>query len=459
MRPLRRALVTACALTKTTDLVARYTGARWFLPDVLVHRFAGLGGFEIAEFTAHLDAARSFSDQGWTGHWQRLAADRTASAYRALTVVAAERGERLPQADVLFGADAMMFVELLGRLLGPAAEFLGDRGAAPGPDAVERFLSGRPVGAAERARVVAMDELVKAIVYHLVAAWPGATPARLRAYHASRRLFEMLLTALGPQLDVEVGAVEIPAGSEIVRAVTVFPKGARRCPVVLVTNGLDGTVQELVLPLLTYRNTGLGMLIMEMPGSYTAARPMSAASEEIYRSVLDYLGAHRRVDAGRIAMFGMSFGGYWAARLAAVDTRLRCAVCVGTPTHRGFGPAAALGMPEPVLRTMGAAVGAGSVFGIGRKLAALSLRGMYHRIGIPLLVVDGDADSVVDVRDSAELAASVPGATLRLYPSDDHCAPGHFVEWLDEAMAWLCRGIGERAETVDPHRLDRRDSR
>ncbi|WP_433665093.1 alpha/beta hydrolase family protein [Nocardia sp. CA-128927] len=459
MRPLRRALVTACALTKTTDLVARYTGARWFLPEVLVHRFAGLGGFEIAEFTAQIDNARSFSDQGWTEHWERLAADRTATAYRALTVVAAERGERLPQSDVLFGADAMMFAELLGRLLGPAAEFVGDRGPAPGADAVERFLSGRPVDAGERSMVVALDVLVKAIVYHLVAAWPGATAARLRAYRTSRRLFEVLLTALGPWLGVEVEAVEIPAGSEIVRAITVFPTGTRRCPVLLVTNGLDGTVQELVLPLLKYRNAGLGMLIMEMPGSYTAPRPMSAASEEVYRSVLDYLSAHRRVDAGRIAMFGMSFGGYWAARLAAVDARLRCAVCVGTPTHRGFGPAAAIGMPQPVLRAMGAAVGAGSMLGIGGKLAALSLRGMYQRIGIPLLVVNGEHDAVIDVRDSMELAAAVPGATLRLYPDDDHCAPGHFVDWLDDAVAWLWRGIGGRGETVDPHRLDRRDSR
>lgn len=437
MRTLRRAVVSACALTRTTDIVAGFTGARWFLPDVLVRRFATLGGIDLADFAAQLDAARSFGDRGWTEHWEQLALGWTDVAYCALAGVAVEHNVRLPRADELFGSNAMRYRDLLGGLLGPAAEFLGDRGPVPGPDAVERFLSGRSVGAGERARVVALDGLIKAIVYHLVAAWPGTTPARLRAYHASRRLSEVLLIALGPWLGVEVSAVEIPAGPEIVRAITVFPAGARRCPTLLVTNGLDGTVQELALPLLKYRSAGVGLLIMEMPGSYIAAGPMSAASTEIYRSVLDYLCAHRRVDADRIGMLGMSFGGYWAARVAAVDARLRCAVCVGTPTHRGFGPRAALGVPEPVLRSMRFAVGAGSALGIGRRLAGLSLRELYHRIGIPLLVVGGDRDTIVDARDSMELAAAVPGAMLRLYPGDDHCAPNHFAAWLDDAMAWL----------------------
>ncbi|MBF6542057.1 alpha/beta hydrolase family protein [Nocardia brasiliensis] len=435
MNALRRAVITACALTRTTDLLAGHTGARWFVPEVLIPRFAALGGFDATVFAAQLTAVRSFDDGQWTEYWQRLADERLAAAYRGLATVAAGQGERLPEAHTLFGHGAARSAGQLGRLLEPVAEFVGDRGPVPRRDAIDRALhAAAPIDAA---RITVSDSLLQAIAYQIVAAWPGGTPARLRAYRRARLLSELLLTALGPALGLDIAVVEISAGHEIVRAVTIFPRGTRRCPVLLVTNGLDGTVAELALPLLKYRNTGLGLLIMELPGSQAVARPDPVAAPEVYRAVLDYLSAHRRVAADRIAMFGMSFGGYWAARTAAVDARVRCVVCCGAPAHRAFRPAGAFGVPEPVLRAMGVAFGARTLRRIGAELATLSLRRWYADIGIPMLVIGGDCDTVVDSRDARELAAAVPNATLRLYPGDDHCAPAHFVDWLDAALRWL----------------------
>ncbi|AFU01971.1 alpha/beta hydrolase family protein [Nocardia brasiliensis] len=440
MNALRRAVITACALTRTTDLVAGYTGARWFVPEVLIPRFAALGGFDATVFTAQLAAVRAFDDVRWTAYWQRLADERLAAAYRGLTTVAAEQGERLPDPLMLFGHGAARSAEQLGRLVGPVAEFVGDRGPAPRRDVIDGAL--QAAAPLDAARIIALDSLLQAIAFQIVAAWPGATPARLRAYRRARSLSELLLTAVGPALGLDIAVIEISAGNESVRAVTIFPRGTRRCPVLLVTNGLDGTVGELALPLLKYRNTGLGLLIMEQPGSYAGARPGPVAAPEVYRAVLDYLSAHRRVAAGRIAMFGMSFGGYWAARTAAVDARVRCVVCSGAPAHRAFGPAGAFGVPEPVLRAMGVALGARTLRRIGAELATLSLRRWYADIGIPMLVIGGDCDKVVDSGDARELAAAVPNATLRLYPGDDHCAPAHFVEWLDMALHWLTAHLG-----------------
>ncbi|WP_338758525.1 alpha/beta hydrolase [Nocardia vulneris] len=440
MNALRRAVISACALTRTTGLLVGHTGARWFLPEVLIPRFAALGGFDAAVFTAQLTAVRSFDDEQWTAYWQRLADERLAAAYRGLATVAAGQGERLPDAHLLFGHGAARSAEQLGRLLGPVAEVAGDRGPVPRRDEIDRAL--RAATPLDVARIAVLDSLLQAIAYQIVAAWPGGTPARLRAYRRARLLAELVLTALGPALGLDIAVVEIAAGSEIVRAVTIFPRGTQRCPVVLVTNGLDGTAAELAFPLLKYRHTGLGLLLMELPGSYGGARPDPVAAPEVYRAVLDYLSAHRRVAADRIAMFGMSFGGYWAVRTAAVDARVRCAVCCGAPAHRAFGPAGALGVPEPVLRAMGGALGARTLRRIGAELATLSLRRWYADIRIPLLVIGGDRDQVVDVRDARELAAAVPSATLRLYPGDDHCAPAHFVEWLDTAVRWLTAHLG-----------------
>jgi len=45
-------------------------------------------------------------------------------------------------------------------------------------------------------------------------------------------------------------------------------------------------------------------------------------------------------------MVGMSFGGYWTARMAAADDRLACAIACGAPTHRSF--QGGLGTPEVI---------------------------------------------------------------------------------------------------------------
>ena len=71
------------------------------------------------------------------------------------------------------------------------------------------------------------------------------------------------------------------------------------------------------------------------------------------------------------------------------------------------------------------------------KLQALSLQGLYRQIRIPLLVINGDRDTLLSTQDSVDLAEGAPQATLKLYPQDDHCAMGHYREWLDLSQAWL----------------------
>src|SRR3546814_17930758 len=100
--------------------------------------------------------------------------------------------------------------------------------------------------------------------------------------------------------------------------------------------------------LLKYRRRGLGMVIMEMPGSNLARQSMSRDSAAIYQAVIDELSVNPRVDAGRLAMLGLSFGGYWAAHTSAVAAMRPGAVFVCVPTHRGFAPGAAQGRARPI---------------------------------------------------------------------------------------------------------------
>lgn len=434
----RRAAVTACALTHTTERATHRLGPVPFLPRLFADRFTHLGGISKEEFRIQLEGCRSFEDADWAGYWESFADRHLAAADAAL----AELGG--PSTGELLD-DAAVDVRALGELLAPAVTILSERGAAADPGAAERFCAENP---AHADAAIALDSLIKAMTYEFVAAWPGWSPLRLRAYERSHVLGEILLTALAPAMGVTIELVEIPFGDDDrVRGYLMAPSGVEKAPVALVSNGVEGTLAEALLPLLKYRSEDLAVFVMEMPGTYSYREPLSPAAERVYTKVIDFLAGDPRVDDERIGMMGLSFGAYWATRMAAVDSRLKVAAANGAPTNRSFGPLASIGLPEIMVSTLRNAAGATSLADTTKKLAAMSIADYYPRIPIPLLVINGADDTLVSTQDSIDIAIGAPYGQLVLYDGDDHCAMGHADEWMrlsqDFLRDHLCHVGGE----------------
>lgn len=421
----QRVMVTACALTHTTERATRRLGPVPFLPRLFADRFTHLGGISKDEFRKQLEGCRSFEDANWAGYWETYADRHLATADAAL----AELGG--PSTSELLDVEAVD-IRALGELLAPAVTILSERDAAADPHAAERFCAENP---AHANAAIALDSLIKAMTYEFIAAWPGWSPLRLRAYERSHVLGEILLTALAPAMGVTLERVEIPFGDgDRVRGYLMVPSGAEKPPVVLVTNGVEGTLAEALLPLLKYRSEGMAMFVMEMPGTYAYREPLSPAAERVYTTVIDFLAGDPRVDGERIGMMGLSFGAYWATRMAAVDPRLKAAVANGAPTHRSFGPAASFGMPEIMVSTLRNAAGATSTADTLKKLSAMPIADYYALIPIPLLVINGADDTLCSTRDSIDIAIGAPYGELMLYDGDDHCAMGHGDDWMRRSM-------------------------
>ena len=431
-----RVLVTLCAATRTTEFAARRVGVAPFLPALFTLRYANMGGIDPQVFARHLAGCRSFADDRWTRHWDAVALAHLDAAAGTLAPLGG------PSADTLRGVlddDGLgdSTVTRLRAAVAGAAPVLVEHGPQPSAAQVRRLaaaLGHDPAGDSALA-AVGLDELVKAVTYLQVSAFPGTGPRRMRAYHRSRRLFDVLATALAAALGIALEQVAVPVGGNVVRGYAVFPDSEGPVATVLATNGLEGTVQELLLPMLRYHDGDLGVVVMEMPGSYADTRPMSTESIAVYDAVLEHVAGHRRVDASRIGVVGVSFGGYWAAAMAAHSPRVRCAVACGAPTHHSFRPS--LGLPQIILDALEKVTGATTPWGLLASLRALSLRDRYREITVPLLVVNGDRDTLLSTRDSVELAAGAPAGELLLYPDDDHCAMGHYREWLDHTQRWL----------------------
>jgi esterase FrsA len=422
-----RVMVSACAMTHTTERAAHRFGVAPFLPRLFADRFTQLGGIPEGEFRRQLADCRSFEDARWAGYWEGFAEEHLARANTALSRLGGPTTQQL--------LDPSIDVRALGDLLAPAVSILADRGPAADPDAVQRFCAKHP---AASDAAIALDGLIKAMVYEFAAAWPGWSPHRLRAYEKSHWLGEVMLAALAPAMGLSVETLQIPIGdTDRVRGYLMLPLGTEPVPTVLASNGLEGTLAEALLPLLAYRDAGMGTFVMEMPGTYSYREPLSLASEGVYSTVIDFLAAHPGVDADRIGMIGFSFGGYWSTRMAAVEPRLKVAVSNGALTHRSFGALASLGTPEIIVSTLRNTTAATSMADMSRKLAKFSLAQRYRNIEIPLLVINGARDTLISTQDSIDLAIGAPHAQLVLYDGDDHCAMGHAEQWSELSTRFL----------------------
>ena len=121
-------------------------------------------------------------------------------------------------------------------------------------------------------------------------------------------------------LDPPLEVVRIPfEGTQIVGYLRLPTDRSGPVPMVLAISGLDSrkeTVGETFAAILPH---GVGFLAVDGPGTGQAPLKVGAAAERMFSRVLDYLVVRPEVDKTRIAVFGVSFGGYWAAKLAHTE--------------------------------------------------------------------------------------------------------------------------------------------
>lgn len=268
---------------------------------------------------------------------------------------------------------------------------------------------------------------------------------RDRAYRTCERLFDILLDATAPTTDVIAERHTVQTNGEDVKFYALLPapkSGATsvKLPGILISKGLEGTnVETLSSALRSQSSISSCFFFMEMPGTYAYKKPMrKATSESIYSGVFTYLQSHPSVDAPRLAMIGISFGGNCATRMVITDKRIKVVVACGAPLGRSLKPTASFGMPEIVVTAFHHVLGANSVRDL--KAAPQDLSPERHDIeGIccPVLAINGDKDTLVSTQDTVDLAAWAPHSELCIYPNDDHCAMGHLHEWLDLSRTWI----------------------
>jgi hypothetical protein len=317
---------------------------------------------------------------------------------------------------------------------------------------------------AERARAAEKSDPKRAGEDYIMAwrffgfgAWPTqSAPAKQAAFTKSLEAFAHFGRLQTPPIET----VRIPfEGSEIVFYLQL-PAGIRPAPVILTLGGLDSYKEytaERYGPV--YMANGCGFAALDAPGTCQAPLRAISGAERIYSRVIDHLLARKDVDPNRIALQGVSFGGFWANATAYAESRrLRAVVNWAGPIHSMFQTdwlLRAVGSREYLFDIAPALFRAFGVDNLDALLAqgpglSLKARGLLDKPAPPMLLVNGEKDSLVAIDDLYLVLRNGPTPKYAwVNPIGIHLARS--ADWNDERimreiiMPWLAQHVAPRA--------------
>ncbi|KMO71296.1 alpha/beta hydrolase family protein [Mycolicibacterium chlorophenolicum] len=221
---------------------------------------------------------------------------------------------------------------------------------------------------------------------------------------------------------------------------------------------------------------GYSVLTFEGPGQGEPLRVQRLPARPDYevpvRAAVDYLLTRPEVDPERIALMGTSLGGYYAARAAAFESRIKTLIVHGvvfdwwttqTTTKPALGLLAKLKSPRLVQAALDVAMrrntglrwavtNAKWVHGVHdpvelvEEMRRYSLNETAALIGQPTLILHGEKDHFIPREQVDQLYATLRAPkTLRVFTeeegAEEHCQFGNLTllhqvlfDWLDETL-------------------------
>src|SRR6185437_10720747 len=222
-----------------------------------------------------------------------------------------------------------------------------------------------------------------------------------------------------PALTPPAELVRVPYGGTTLAAYLRVPPAADLAdpPVVIMVPGLDSLAVD---------GPGQGEAEYELP--------IEPAYEKVATAVVEFLQDRAGLDADRIGLFGVSLGGYYAARAAAYEKRLRAVVSLAGPYRLDLDWD---DRPAQTRATFQARSGARSAEEARAKAAELTLEAAAPLIETPLLVVGGARDTIAPAYHQERLAQEAKAAELALYPDGNHGVTNRAYESRSRMADWL----------------------
>jgi len=312
-------------------------------------------------------------------------------------------------------------------------------------------------------RETARNGFIQAKTYYSLARFPAP-------YHSGSPICPPTMSKIKAEsynkyLDCFRRATELREGShEVVRVARDgkeavgflrVPKGAsasNKVPAILVMCGGDMYKEDREKYADGAMKEGMAALVVDAPGTGQTSFAHAPESVVAWQSALDALQQRPEIDGNRLGAFGVSRGGLWVMRLAAVDNRIKGLIsCApggvgywGTPEERAEWRKAA----EARARTnwFGPRGTKPSTYTISeeeqrKEFLRWSLKdnGLLDKLTMPMYMVNGKIDHLTPIGNLYLALESGPptGRVARVYPDDGHIAAKNEREWGPAAWQWL----------------------
>jgi dipeptidyl aminopeptidase/acylaminoacyl peptidase len=294
----------------------------------------------------------------------------------------------------------------------------------------------------EKCFVSAAEHLSRAAVtYHFAKYLFVQDMAQLHAAHA--KAVECLNAAL-PHLDPPGRRVLIPFEGKQLAGTLRLPRRGQggRPPIVLMTMGLDSTKEELLTFEMNFLDRGMAILAFDGPGQGEAEYDFAIRHdyENVVTPVIDWVEANvPEVDAGRIGIWGISLGGYYAPRAAAFEPRIKAAIANCGPYNWG---ALWEKLPELTRAAYVQRSHSRSEAEACEKAFGLSLEGVAEKISCPMFVIAAGLDRLCPPVDAERLAHEARGPVELLVVEDgNHVAHNRFYKYRGKSADWMARQL------------------
>ena len=278
-----------------------------------------------------------------------------------------------------------------------------------------------------------------AVCYHFAKFVFVLDPDQMRAAHM--KAVECRKLAL-PHLRPAGEYVRIPFAGKSFAGILRRPVGVARAPVVVMCMGLDSAKEETDSYEAPFLARGMATLAFDGPGQGESEydMPIRGDYEAAVAAVIDWLETRHDIDPGKIGLWGVSLGGYYAPRAAAFEKRIKACIALSGP----YDWAAIWDLLPDLTRETFRLRSHSRTLDEARKAgAALSLQGVAAKITCPLYIVAGKLDRIVPWQDAERLAREAKGAVeLVVLEDGNHVANNRVYKYRMQSADWMARRLG-----------------
>ncbi|MDT0276353.1 alpha/beta hydrolase family protein [Blastococcus goldschmidtiae] len=269
-------------------------------------------------------------------------------------------------------------------------------------------------------------------------------PRRAEAYNTGRANFRKAASLT----DGVIEQIEVPFEGKTMEGYVVRPdnSGERR-PTVLFLGGADSWAEELYfLGGTEFPARGMNVVMVDTPGRGSSLRFKEMYSRPDYEvpvaAILDFLEKRDDVDPERFGLAGVSFGGYYAPRAAAFEPRVKAVAAwcgtwsILTDFYEFYPP-----LQEQLQWLSGSKDDAEA----REKLAEFTLDGVADKLQIPVYVMHGTRDIIMDIEGARRFvdALTTDDVTVDIYDGAGslHCSYDYFSVATSRLSDWFLHRI------------------